>query len=124
MPVTVTSVAGNAPHIHIDFEGEISSKDIIEGIQKTIAAAAGKCYRILSDCRLLTGGHSKMVLDFVVSMMADTVPPDGFREAILMPAAESGMEDYARHFESAARRHGYTVRLFSDQDEALKWLLG
>jgi len=119
MPFTITRETGC---LRLNYEGEVTSGEILDCLTKTLALA-GKtgCFRILADCSRMTGGHSRMVLDFVAAELAGKVAPAGFREAILLPAADSA--GYAEHYEETAREFGFEVRLFRDEAGALEWLL-
>ncbi|HCC46708.1 MAG TPA: hypothetical protein DEQ38_01095 [Elusimicrobia bacterium] len=122
MPYTIKAPEGQGC-LRLTYEGEVTSQEILDCLTKTIAMAAKTGnFKILADCRRMTGGHSKMVLEFVASVLAEKVPPAGFREAVLLPDAEE-RKDFAEHYERSARELGYEVRLFLEEGEALDWLL-
>lgn len=122
MPYTINA-AEDQRWLRLNYEGEVTSQEILDCLTKTIALA-GKTgtFKILADCRRMTGGHSRMVLEFVASVLAEKVPPAGFREAVLLPEA-GALDGFAEHYEKAARELGYEVRLFGGEAEALDWLL-
>lgn len=122
MPYTISGPEGQGC-LRLNYEGEVTSPEILDCLTKTIAQAAKTGnFKILADCRRMTGGHSKMVLEFVASVLAEKVPPAGFREAVLLPD-EDELMGFAEHYERSARELGYEVRLFREEKEAFDWLL-
>ena len=104
------------------FSGLLSPAELVAGF--TASVALGKQSDILlflADCTALEGGHSLLDVFSLLNMFESVGLDRRVKEAVLLgkstPAA-----DRLEFYETACRNRGYTVRLFSDRDEAVAWL--
>lgn len=123
MPITV--------HLHDDpryaevlFAGRLSGDEVNKGGHDALASARRHgTHRILSDCRLLEGGHSVVDLYRLVEELAHDATKPRLREALILPEQAAAAED-VRFWEDACRNRGIAARVFGNREEALAWLLG
>jgi hypothetical protein len=122
MPWSVT-VLPDHPILVISYSGALTSADFTEAFHASgQKAMEHRVVRFLADCTELGGGYSVFDLFFLVDMIEATgVPPD-FREALLLPTTP-GQIGNAKFYEDACMNRGILVKLFTDRDEALAWLM-
>ena len=78
--------------------------------------------RFLVDCSRLEGGHSVVDLYGLLELLVAD-PPSGFREAVLMPHLPAPRQE-VEFWEMSCANRGLLVRIFSEREPALTWLLG
>ena len=107
------------------YAGALSPEEFNAAVAATADTAAEHlCTRFLSDCRELQAGDQSPTLDiWALAEFLAKLPAGTFeREALLLPAAVTAVED-TRFYETTCRNRGLDVRVFSARDEALAWLV-
>ena len=101
------------------FTGTLDLKTIAQ-FAKAIAAAAQThdCKRFLNDMRKAKVDFSTVELYRMPGVLDASGLDPSWRRAII---ASKQLKDY-RFFETVAQNQGYSVRVFTDPDEALTWL--
>jgi hypothetical protein len=106
-------------YLHIAFSGPFSPAAAMESVDAMVAACAREdCTKVLFDCRPMTG-DLKMVDQFDVGQYGASKIPRSVKVAML------GREDQIspdRFFQTVARNRGVRVTVFSEIDDAIKWL--
>jgi hypothetical protein len=108
-------------YLHFTFTGPFSLDAAKRSVDDMVVACKKEhCVKVLFDCRPMTGDLT--VLDrFEVGQYGEGRIPQSVKIAML------GREDQIlpdRFFETVARNRGVHVTLFTDADEAIKWLKG
>ncbi len=108
--------------IFLKYSGTVSPKELKESVFEGIKLVKETgITKLLTDCREMTWGHYVFDLMSIISEYNDIGISHDLKEAILMPedaTAKSNVEFY----ETACFNRGYNVKIFSDTDEAIKWL--
>jgi hypothetical protein len=107
--------------LHMTFSGPFSLDAAKRSVDDMVAACKKEnCAKVLFDCRPMTGDLT--VLDrFDVGQYGEGRIPQSVKIAML------GRDDQIlpdRFFETVARNRGVNVTLFTETDEAIKWLKG
>lgn len=121
MPFYIT-VSPDKFYIQINLCGIIKAEDLPVMIDRcdNLIKETG-ITNFLCDCREMNAQHSIMDLYDTIDNFAKTANATSFREALVYnKGAES--EEKIRFYETAALNRGYFVRMFSDINEAIKWL--
>lgn len=109
--------------LEVRYSGEVTPADLRaafgEGLQ---LARELNTFLVLTDCAGMQGGHSLFDLYAMVSDLAGRHEIVRYKEAVLMPAAR-GLAEKVTFWETACRNRGLWVKVFSDRDSALAWLL-
>jgi hypothetical protein len=95
------------------------AKEFLAEIVRVVSTSG--CWRILEDMRESELMLSIVDLYFAARLAREEKAPPGIRNAIVVPE-----EDWSRYsfFEMAARNQGQIVKVFTDLDEASRWLMG
>jgi hypothetical protein len=106
-------------YIEVDFTGEFRAAAAMKVVDAMVGACVdADCPRILLDCRRM-GGTMSVIDRYEVAEYGARVIPSRIKVAML------GRQDQIlpdRFFEAAAVSRGVHVRLFTREDEALRWL--
>lgn len=106
------------------YAGVLTTNELHKAVQNTLELASKhSSTKFLADCSALEGGHS--ILD-LYELAHSFKPPElavhSMREAVILPATPEAAEKV--HFwENVCANRGATVKVFSDRDSALHWLL-
>ena len=108
--------------VHLAYTGRLSASALSEAFEAGAALIVehGSLW-VLADCTGLEGGHTVADLYFLAETMGRAPLPRGFREAVLLPALAEPARN-AAFWETTAANQGFEVQLFSDRDEAMRWL--
>ena len=119
MPWTVTPHP-DLPIIETVYAGSLNGKNVAEAAAETlnVAMSLGR-NRLFADCSTMEGGHSIFDLYFISEQVS--LGSLNLREAILQPALAASREK-VEFWETACMNRGMLVRIFSDRDEAIRWL--
>jgi hypothetical protein len=108
-------------YIEFEFLGEFSPPAAMKVVDAMVATCVeSECYRVLLDCRQMSGPLS--VIDrFTVAEYGAQVILRRIKIAVV------GRDDQVqedRFFENAAVNRGLRLKVFTDADEAVGWLPG
>jgi hypothetical protein len=96
---------------------------LFETAAHTLAIGRGNgCSRYLGDCRALGFVGPALEVEHLVTFIKASGIGAHDREALIVPAGAERDGNFV-HFEELCSKHGITVRLFLERDEALRWLL-
>lgn len=76
---------------------------------------------ILSDCREMKGGHTLFDLFGLIEELGKVDILRSIKEAVLITVNSETIANI-EFWEIACRNRGFNVRIFNNQEEALKWL--
>jgi hypothetical protein len=108
--------------IRISYPGTITPSDLMEAFAAAVKLSHETgILRFYADCTEMTGGHSIIDLFNLISQYMSSGVPHTFREAVVIPSGQIHSED-VKFYETACLNRGYTVRVFTDSQEAIKWL--
>ena len=111
------------PVVETVYAGHVGREDLERLAQQTFELAqAHGATRVLSNCERLQGGHTYADLMHVAMTYAPRAARDAVREAVVLPV-DPASTAAIRFWETAAANRGLNVRLFSDRDAALAWLV-
>lgn len=109
------------PVVETIYAGNMTGDDVAMAAAETLKIAAGLGRnRLFADCSTLDGGHS--IFDLFAISEETNLGALGLREAILQPALASSLE-MVKFWETACMNRGVQVRIFTERDEAMRWLL-
>ena len=113
---------GDQPAVRLTLSGAADATAVEESFAAALAACAEHdVWRVITDLREMTPGHTVVDLFGVITMLTELGVADRFREALLV-GTQPGARELAGFYETAAVNRGLAVRTFSDEDEALTWL--
>jgi hypothetical protein len=122
MPWTARLNAG-AAIVEIVYVGVLTRDDLTIAALETLELARDHdTWRILGDCTQLAGGHSITDLYFLAESIAASGFGSRIKEAVLLPALPAAADD-VQFWETTCSNRGLRVRVFSQRDLALQWLL-
>ena len=75
----------------------------------------------LADCSKMVGGHSITDLYFLI-ILYESNDLRGMKEAIILPSLKATIEE-VKFYEMACLNMGYTVKIFSNVEDATTWLI-
>lgn len=109
--------------VEAEYSGALSSAELEAVVRATLDAAVeiDTCL-VLSDCTLVSGGHSSADLYFLAQAVRTMPLSTRLREAVVMPLAPEAQRQ-VRFWETTASNRGLAVRIFQDRASALQWLL-
>ena len=109
--------------LEVRYFGEVTPADLRTAFGEGLHLAREiNTFLVLTDCTAMRGGHSLFDLYAMVSDLAGHREIIRYKEAVLMPAAP-GLAEKVTFWETACRNRGLWVKVFSDRDSALAWLL-
>lgn len=109
-------------YVEACYTGIVSRSELEISAQDTVKLCRSNgVVRVLVDSRGMIGGHSLGDLYFLSDWLI-SIKAYRLREAVLLPQAAAASE-HARFWESTCTNRGLTVRVFSDRETALEWLL-
>lgn len=109
--------------IEICYIGELSKSELVESLFK--AGELGKeklTTLVLTDCTKMTGGHSFFDLYDLFALFEEAQVDHRLKESIVFDAG-APVTEVISFFETAALNRGYNVRIFTDREVAMAWLL-
>lgn len=69
----------------------------------------------------MKGGHSVFDIYFLLDLYQQFEIPKTIKEAVVF-SNEKDNKEKVKFYETASLNKGYNVRIFSNRDEAVKWL--
>lgn len=106
------------------FEDTTNLQEIKESTVKGLSLAAEKkCKNFLADCSGLKQGSSILELYSLGNFYVEINVERGTRQAVILPNVKK-IENELRFYETVTRNRGFDVRVFSDREKAIAWLLG
>jgi SpoIIAA-like len=115
-------VPAETPIVEIFYEGDVTPAELAACVDEAIRAVTQhRRVRVLTDCSKLRGGHSLTNLFNEVEKMLSLPMPEGYREAIVVPA-DKDVAAKVRFWETACVNRGVNVRLFAAPEAARAWL--
>lgn len=112
--------------IRLQYEGKAELKYLREVIYRGVTIAREKdCYRVLSDFQKMTLELSasdifSVPIKQILQSHELDVPYYKFRRAMVVP--ENDFEKY-KFFENVAVNRSHVIKIFTDTEEAISWLL-
>ncbi len=114
-------------YIKLLYEGDADLGDLREVITQGVSLAVKQnCFRVLSDFRLMRLHLSAMDIfsipaKQILQAQEMNVQYFKYKRTMVVPAAD--FESY-KFFENVAVNRSHNIKVFTDFDEALAWLLG
>ena len=107
------------------FSEIVPPEELRNGVTEALGVAKRRGINLfLTDCSNLRGGHSVVDLYFLADqLVALNFDPAQFREAIILPAADSETTTNVRFWEDTCFNRGYKVEAFFDRHDAIQWLV-
>lgn len=122
MPWHVIPIAAH-PVVELQLTGLMTSAELTEAVAETVRAVREHgVARVLADCRTLAGGHSVFDLYSLASSVADHTAGRSFKEAVILPDNPRAAE-LANFWKTTCFNRGLQVRIFSDRETAVAWLV-
>ncbi len=108
----------------ITYSGPVPLTAVQEAIQIAYdMAVEHQCKRFLVDClKMKPGGGSTLDIYELARMFEQFPDMCSYKDAILLPPIPESVEDL-KFFETTARNRGFNVRVFSDRQAAIDWLM-
>jgi len=122
MPWQVT-LHPELPIIETRYEGLLSPAVLAEAIEGTLALVKESGRNLLlGDCTALVGGHSITDLYYLADAVKDSGLSHRLKEAVIFPElpAPAG---HVKFWETTCYNRGIRVRIFTDRQGAIDWLL-
>jgi len=114
-------IAGHAI-VTLTIHGPADSASLEQAFGGALAACIEHdVWRVLTDLREMTAGHTVVDLFGLVTTMNELGVAAKFREALLV-GDDPGTRELASFFETAAVNRGLRVRAFGDEADAIAWL--
>jgi hypothetical protein len=111
------------PIIETCYSDVLSSSDLTAAAHATLnLAQTHGLTRLLGDCTKLAGGHSIIDLYLLADAVAVSGIPHTLKEAILLPSLAASSEN-VKFWETTCFNRGIRVRIFTDRQPALDWLI-
>lgn len=105
------------------YSGVLMPAELTAAVRETLAVGQRQGYtRFLGDCTELAGGHSIVDLYNLVDLVESARVGLDIKEAVLLPVSPASAEA-VRFWETACLNRGAIVRIFTDREHALDWLL-
>lgn len=105
------------------YMGSMSIDEVQTAAMDTLRTAqAHQTLRLLGDCLQLEGGASLFDIYELASLFEAVPQARFFKEAIILPTLPKPLEEM-QFYETTTRNRGFNVRVFTDRDEAIAWLL-
>lgn len=110
-------------YVETQYAGVLTGEELRAAVHATLdAGKAAGTHDYLGDCTAMEGGHSVVDLYPLVDLLEASNTARTYREAIILPTLSAPAKDVA-FWETAAKNRGFTIRLFTNREEALRWLL-
>lgn len=107
--------------VELTYSGMITRAELTESAQSALnLALEHDCYRVLTDCTAMHGGHSIADLYFLSDWLI-SVKAYQLREAVVLPA-EAAFSDLVQFWQTTCTNRGLRVRVFDDVDTARDWV--
>ncbi|MBT3389956.1 MAG: hypothetical protein HN413_06060 [Chloroflexi bacterium] len=108
----------------ITYQGQTPPEEVQEVLQKAYILAVEKnCKNFLVDCSLVQPGGGSTLDVYDLARMFEEFPDiRKYKDAIILPPIPAGAEDL-KFFETAARNRGFNVRVFTERQAAIDWLM-
>ena len=105
------------------FSGRLTADELSTAVHEILEfAVAHNVFHFLADCTSLEGGHSLFDLYGMVDVLLESGHAHEIREALVLPVQPDAMEKVA-FWETACINRGINVRVFSDYQGAVDWLI-
>ena len=105
------------------YNGIISQKELQEAVRTNVEESVKhSANKFLSDCSNMSGGHTLLDLYDKDQHILTTKAGKFQKEAVIIPEEEytiTGVSFYA----TVCRNKGLNVKIFTNRDEALQWLM-
>jgi hypothetical protein len=122
MPWDVRPPEAEHPLVRLTISGPVDGATLEQAFGGALATCAEHdVWRVLTDLREMSAGHSVVDLFGLVTSMAELGIAAKLREALL-PGSDPGTRELAGFFETAAVNRGLRVRVFADEADAVAWL--
>ncbi len=109
--------------VETTYSGALTRDDLTAAALGTLEVARNHdAWLLLGDCTRLSGGHSIADLYFLAESVATSGVASRLKEALLLPALPVAAED-VQFWETTCSNRGLRVKVFSERDLAMKWLL-
>ena len=109
------------PILETHYVGVLSPSQLSAAVHATIDGARAMTRPLLlGNCTALAGGHSPF--DLYADMLLSAGLAGTFKEAVLLPALPGPIED-VRFWETTCLNRGINVRVFTERDAAVAWLV-
>ena len=117
------SVHPDLPIVETCYSGVLTPSELSAAVREplTLARTSGRTL-LLSDCSALVGGHSIHDLYCLANAISLSGTGYSLKEAFLLPALPASVE-MVKFWVTVCCNRGINVRIFSDRQSALDWLL-
>ena len=117
------SIHPDFPIVETCYSGVLSPPELSDSITETLAFSLSHGLNLfLGDCTQLVGGHSVVDLYFFADALAASAGGRAFKEAVILPSLPGSAEN-VRFWETTCYNRGLNVRIFSERESAIKWLM-
>jgi hypothetical protein len=107
------------------YVGHVTNDDFREATAKAIALGrANNTNRFLIDDSQYEGGATVFGLYELPNLHEELEADRKSRGALILPSSGSSAEKDARFYETVCQNRGWLIRVFSERQEAINWLLG
>jgi hypothetical protein len=109
--------------VETTYSGVLTRDDLTSAALETLEVARNSdIWLLLGDCTQLEGGHSITDLYFLAESIATSGLGGRIKEALLLPELPAAAED-VQFWETTCSNRGLRVKVFSQRDLAVKWLV-
>jgi len=109
--------------VELVYKGKVTPADLHEALLAAVKLAKeNNCILFLADCSEMEGGHSVVDLYGLISLYESVGLQLKMKEALLLPSMKSPKED-VKFYETACLNKGFNVKVFSQKEKALTWLI-
>jgi len=109
--------------VEIKYFGIVTKKDLEEAFSGAVELwKEHNTFLILSDCREMEGGHTLSDLFGLIGELQNVDVLRNMKEAVILSKDDDSAGN-VEFWETACMNRGFKVRIFSEEEEARKWLL-
>ncbi|MFA7419688.1 MAG: hypothetical protein WCZ90_08370 [Melioribacteraceae bacterium] len=109
--------------VELIYKGKVTPVDLQEALLAAVKLAnENNSILFFADCSEMEGGHSVVDLYGLISLYESVGLQHRMKEALLLPSLKSPKED-VKFYETACLNKGFNVKVFSQKEKALTWLI-
>lgn len=108
----------------VTYAGRVAPEEVQEAIHAALTMAVErKCRRFLVDAADLQNSGGTLTDTYELPRIFEHFPDiRTYKDAIILPRRKAEAQDI-KFFETTARNRGFNVRVFSDRQAAIDWLM-
>ena len=117
------SIHTDLPIVETCYSGILTPSELSDAARETLTLARTSGRNLLlGDCTALVGGHSIADLYSLANAIRSSGEGYSLKEAVLLPSLPTSIE-MVKFWEDVCHTRGFNVRVFSNRQSALDWLL-